>query len=348
MASGAKRDERTIRKVSGLDSILGQDSVVDFLFTGLDRGRLAHALLMSGPQGVGKHSTALALAQALNCPTAPGKGCGTCNTCSRILRGVHPDVLEVEPDGRWIKIDQVRALESRVESGPHEAETLVIIFDPADRMNAAAANALLKSLEEPKRSVLFCLVTSAPHAILPTVRSRCQGLRFGPLSDDVLTDLVKKTVPEVFSSLDAAAAERVVGLSEGSLGRAVELASDERFGELLDLVDRTIRAAMAPFDPVAHFAFAAKLAELGRELDRFLAMIEFEVRRRTRLTVLAETDQVPPEDSASSGLLSARVTTGWFRSIERARARFRANANRKLLCEALILDMTRASSQGRA
>ena len=338
MAVDLDKKDRPVRVVQGLGSILGQDPVLDFLFTGIDSARLAHALLMTGPQGVGKHSTALALAQALNCPEAPGRGCGTCNTCSRILRGVHPDVLVVEPDGRWIKIDQVRALESRVEGGPHEANTLVVIFDPADRMNAAAANALLKSLEEPKRSVLFCLVTSAPHAVLPTVRSRCQSLRFAPLADEQLLTLLERRVPDALENLDEAARGRIVALSEGSLGRAVELASDERFGELLAFVDRTMRAARDPFDPISHFVFAGELADLGAELERLLSMLAFEVRRRTRAALLVGSESETLGDDGAE--LSVKVTTRWYAALERARARFRANANRKLLCETLLLDMT--------
>ncbi len=328
------------RQVAGLDSVLGQDDALDFLRTGLERGRLAHALLLNGPQGVGKHTTAVALAQALNCPVAPGQGCGECSTCARMVRRTHPDLVVVEPDGRWIKIDQVRALESRLESGPYEANTLVVVFDPADRMNAAAANALLKALEEPRRSVLFCLVTSAPHAILPTVRSRCQSVRFAPLSTPVLSSLLRRTASQQVAGMDETTIDRIVELAEGSLGRAVELAGDESFSELIQVVDRTMVAARAPFDPVSHFVFAAELAELGPELERLLSMLEFEVRSRTRRVILG--NEGLAGDGTADSIDDPRVLTKWFAALQKAKSRFKSNANRKLLCETLLVDLTGA------
>ena len=152
------------------------------------------SLLFAGPSGVGKRLTALAVAQALNCTnTSQGSGlraegsvdaCGACAACTRIARGVHPDVLFVEPgDSGAIKIDQVRDIVDRAQYRPFEGRRRVVIIDEADALVQPAQNALLKTLEEPTPSSVFILVTSRPDMLLPTVLSRCPQLRFRPLSD---------------------------------------------------------------------------------------------------------------------------------------------------------------------
>src|SRR5206468_11280591 len=119
--------------------------------------KVASAYLFEGMVGVGKATTALALAQALNCERAPGQGCGACDPCRKIESGLHPDVVRVEPDGQFIKIAQVRQVTARAAYRPHEGRARVVILDPADAMNLEAANALLKTLEEPPADIHFVL-----------------------------------------------------------------------------------------------------------------------------------------------------------------------------------------------
>ncbi len=170
--------------------ILGQDRAVSQLCRARAAGRLAQAYCFAGPPGVGKRTTALALAQAVNCLVA-GSGavdaCGTCAVCRRIAAGVHPDVTEVRPEGKTvITIDQIRELAARAGLRAYEGKVKVWILDPADQMQEPAANAFLKTLEEPAGASLFILVTAAPSALLPTILSRCQGVRFGLLGETSL------------------------------------------------------------------------------------------------------------------------------------------------------------------
>jgi DNA polymerase-3 subunit delta' len=145
-------------------------------------GSLPPSLIFAGPSGIGKRETAIALAQELNCPATgdpAAAACGSCAVCTRIARGVHPDVLIVEPgDSGSIKIEQVRDLIERAAYRPFEGKRRVVIIDEADTLMAAAQNALLKTLEEPPSSSMFVLVTSRPDALLGTLRSRCIQLRF--------------------------------------------------------------------------------------------------------------------------------------------------------------------------
>lgn len=147
--------------------------------------RLPHALLLNGPQGVGKEQFARRLAAALSCEAEQleGRPCGACQACALNQAGTHPDVhwLAPEEEGRMIRIDAVRGLIDRSSLTTQARGLRVFVIAPADAMNRAAANALLKTLEEPVASSVLLLVSSAPHRLPATIRSRCQRLDFRPV-----------------------------------------------------------------------------------------------------------------------------------------------------------------------
>lgn len=152
-----------------------------------DEGRLPHALLLAGPAGVGKRHLAEALAARLLCEGAHGQGaCGRCRGCHLFLAGNHPDLLRVYPleDRKDLTIAQVREAIAFQELKPQYAPHKVIVVAPAERMNENAANALLKTLEEPAEGTVLILVSDRPGSLLPTIRSRCQRVELGPVAAD--------------------------------------------------------------------------------------------------------------------------------------------------------------------
>ncbi len=190
--------------------------------------RVPPSLLFSGPGGVGKLETAIAIAQAQNCLTLPGKGCGECPACVRIHKGEHPDVRIARPEGagRQLKAESVRQIVSEAPSRPFEGRRRVSIFVDAERMNPTAANILLKTLEEPPPWANLMLVTSNAAALLPTILSRCQVYRFAPLAiDDLTGQLVSQ------HGMDRERATLLAALSGGSLNKALEL-EDESLAEV--------------------------------------------------------------------------------------------------------------------
>jgi DNA polymerase-3 subunit delta' len=173
--------------------INGHRRLVELLARSVERGTLPPSLIFAGPPGAGKRETAIALAQSLNCtnPQTPNPesrisnpdlsvdACGRCAACSRIARGVHPDVLVLEPgDTGLIRVDQVRDVIERAAYRPFEGKRRVAIIDDADALMPQAQNALLKTLEEPPPSSVFVLITTRPDVLLPTVQSRCIRLSF--------------------------------------------------------------------------------------------------------------------------------------------------------------------------
>ena len=210
--------------------ICGQDRPVGLLRRAWAGGRLAQAYCFDGPVGVGKRTTAVALAQAVNClsPLAGPSGaeapdaCGACRACTRIANGRHPDVTLITPEDKTvITIDQIRDLTIRAGLRAYEGTTKVWILDPAHELQEPAANALLKTLEEPAAGSLIVLVTSAGSALLPTIRSRCQEVRFTALSEEHLRTVLER---HGRSPGDAAAAAALAG---GSAERALSLDAAE-------------------------------------------------------------------------------------------------------------------------
>src|SRR6266446_5695569 len=214
--------------------VIGHRRLIGLLARSVRRESLPPSLIFAGPSGVGKRLTAVATAQALNC-TAPiittdssrGHGpsgetvdaCGRCAACKRISRGVHPDVLIVEPgDSGSIKIDQVRDIDDRAAYRPFEGRRRAVIIDDADALVPAAQNALLKTLEEPPPSSVFILVTARPDSLLPTVRSRCSQIRFARLTSADVAEVLERN--HKYPKREALA---VAAAADGSVGRALNV-----------------------------------------------------------------------------------------------------------------------------
>jgi DNA polymerase III subunit delta' len=210
--------------------IVGHRRIKKVLSSGVARGTMPPTLLFAGPHGVGKTLVARATASALNClspvrdrESLPIDACGNCLSCSRIARGVHVEVLQLEPDDRAsIKIDIVRDMLERTGFRPFEGTRRVLIIRDADALEVKAQNALLKSLEEPPPASVFILTTAVPGALLPTVRSRCMRLPFGRLAAADVADVLVRD--HGFTPSDARA---VAGLAHGSVGQALAFGSTD-------------------------------------------------------------------------------------------------------------------------
>jgi DNA polymerase-3 subunit delta' len=197
-----------------------------------------HAYLFEGPPGVGKRAAALGLALALDCPVAPGEGCGTCEVCRRIEAGIHPDVPTLAPTSAssQILVDEVKQIVALAQSRPHEAAARVIVIDDADAMNPNAANGLLKTLEEPAPRNHLVLCSSAPDRLLPTIRSRTQRVRFRALPPGALLEIAAR------HGVERQRAEVAVALADGSARRMLDRAADDD-GAAWEAV-RALRAAV--------------------------------------------------------------------------------------------------------
>jgi DNA polymerase-3 subunit delta' len=186
----------------------------------IETGRVHHAYLFTGMEGIGKRLVALNMAKALNCVHQAGEACDCCRSCQLMAQGMHPDLILIEPTGESIKIDQIRELQQSIALKPYEARWRVIIIDGAEQLTREAANALLKTLEEPPSQTTIILVASAVEGLPPTVVSRCQRIRFSPLSQEEVTTVVR-------DRLSAEAIHILAPLAGGSPGRALRMQGED-------------------------------------------------------------------------------------------------------------------------
>ncbi len=249
--------------------IRAQDAAIGTLKRALTSGKVPHAYIFSGPAGVGKRLSAMALASSLNCTEEREDSCGACNSCRKIARGVHPDVftLSLPEQRKSIPVDSVRELEGRLATRPHEGRAKVAIIDPADRMTESAANAILKTLEEPGAGRFLILVTARISSLLPTVRSRCQVVRFNSLPIPFIKQLL---VEHGCSETQAATA---AAFSSGSLDRAVAFAEgglENRVKALLSFLESAVETT-----PLTGLEIIEELRRGGAKIrDEALALID--------------------------------------------------------------------------
>jgi len=353
-----------------LAEVRGHDRVRVILSRALERDRLPPALLFAGPDGVGKKTLALAVAQATLCERAPAaEPCGECRACRKVAAAAAPGRLEemrreadthpdedvwrnfrLHPDlvlaegwrltktGRpraapEIRVDQVRDLIGEIAGAPFEARRRVFVIDDAHTMNDAAQNTLLKSLEEPPPRSHVILVSSAPVGLRPTIRSRCQRLSFGPLSRAVVAALLAER-----QGVSEEEARGPAALAGGSLGAALAFESEAyaRMREgLLDLRERA-----ETLDPLARLEAAealersedpALLLTTLRSLLRDLAAL----RSGAETRVLLNADAAPRLAALAGGRLGERATLLAERA-EEARLGLRGFANKLLTFDLLV------------
>jgi DNA polymerase-3 subunit delta' len=331
----------------GFASILGQERAVSLLRRAWVGERLAQAYCFHGPAGAGKRRTALALAQAVNCLAEKTGGaggaiqdaCGACLACRKIASGIHPDVTLVRPEDKTvITIDQIRTVAMRASLHPYEGKSKVFILDPADLLQEPAANALLKTLEEPTQRTLFVLVTASPDALLPTLLSRCQGVRFDRLGEGSLRAVLEEhgRPPE-----EAAAA---AALADGSAERALALDLEEVRATRQRVVQHVWGALGSP---VSALTCAESLARDRETLESALEiLVGF-----TREVALGKVGGEAPVSLQADGLTevwhlarqcSVPAILGIYEAQAEAQRALARNANARFTAERMLLCMRRA------
>jgi len=277
------------------ESVRGHDRVVAELRAGLEQGRFPHALLFVGPEGVGKRTFALKLAQAVLCERSPETSldpCGACPSCLQVMAGTHPDVLQVArpEDKHELPIRVIRELCLDLGLKPMHGTRRVAIVDDADDLNDEAANAFLKTLEEPPPGSLLILVGTSAEVQLDTIISRCRVVRFDPLPADLLAALLVEQ-----GVADPAAAAHLADLAEGSVGRARGLADPDLGAFRRSLIDTL--ADPRGFDPPGLASrLAAFIKEAGKERidQRGRARLLFDEMSRFFRGVLWQTAGLEP------------------------------------------------------
>lgn len=348
------------------EKLTGNERVKESLRRMLAVRRVPGALVFTGENGIGKKLFAVELAKSLNCLSPKGtEACDTCAACVRIARFTdaaanaaetnksifwsdYPDIGVVCAWGRFITVGQIRELERETNFRPYEGRARIFLIDEAERMNDEAANALLKTLEEMPPTSHVVLLTARLDALLPTVRSRCQTIRFAPLS----AAEIEKHLAAAKPALPAKEIRLLAQLANGSLARALALDVERYCAQRAPLVDAI--SALAPTTSAAKvdrgrlLRVAEELSDPKRkdEYEAALDVLETLVRDVWLLSLGKENGGIPiinADIRDQLAPLAARVTSrrvaGWLSYIEETRHRLGVNINRRVATDAMFLQM---------
>ena len=347
--------------MSGFESIVGQAQPIRILSAYLGKGAIPHAFLFTGIEGIGKRTTAMAFAMALNCLSgsvmAPyGKdnrrppvkdavfetdACGQCRSCRKIISGNHPDIIHISPSGSQIKIAQIRSLIDDLAMKPYEATVRTVLISEAHCLNPEAGNALLKVLEEPPPRTILLLTAPQVSDLLPTVTSRCQNIRFHPLSEKTLAGMLVQK-----HDIEPEAAAVFAAMANGSYTRAAAMIDSDWIARRQWLIEASglERPGTRMSRPIhRQLAFAERLLQNKEDI---LASLEIMKSWYRDLVVFKwSPDRVINKDlSTKIDLASREMSTdallSGIETICSAQRAVQSNANLKLTLDTMMLRLT--------
>jgi DNA polymerase-3 subunit delta' len=322
-------------------NLLGHEWAVELLQGHLANQRVRHAYLITGPQGVGRRTLGIRLAQALNCPQPPEPTvpCGECRACRLIEKMQHPDlsVVQAEEAGRALKVDQIRGLQRTLSLAPYEATYRTALLLRFEEANPNAANALLKTLEEPPPQVIMLLTASDAEALLPTILSRCEVIRLRPLSIGLVSDGLHNRW-----GLPTEQAHLLAHISGGRPGYALKFSQNP---EALEQRQRRLEELqkLLSVSRVKRFAYVEELtkdkADLQSTLQIWLTFWrDVMLRAAGSSTPLTNIDQ---EDKIIALAEEVELSTAqrFVNKLERSMGQIDRYINARLVAEVLMLDL---------
>ena len=324
--------------------LIGHSWASELLARHITHGTLRHAYLITGPTGVGRRTLALRLAQALACtaPPAPGQPCLQCSTCQRIARMQHPDltITQAEQTGGVLKVEQVRELQHSLALAPYEAAYRVALLLRFEEAHISAANALLKTLEEPNPQVILILTAESAESLLPTIVSRCEILRLRPVR------LEEVTVGMVELGIEPELARLCAHISGGLPGYALTLANDEearqqRSGWLEDLYRLCGSGRVERFDYVQSLTKSTDKESLRGVLQLWGSFWRDILLRTSGASAEIINLDWDVEIAALASQVDTAAAQATLTAIDRTLSHLRANVNPRLALEVLVLDLPR-------
>lgn len=344
------------------DKLIGNNHLKEVFRRMLIADRLPHSLLFVGEEGTGKRAFALELAKAFVCQNPQNsEACDACGACRRadkfnfpnsdkkedyekVFFSEHPDIGMVVPFKNGIPVDAVRQLETEANFRPFEARARFFLIDNAEKLNAAkdnAANALLKTLEEPSPTSYIFLITSRPASLLPTIRSRCQQIRFAPVETKQIEGFLEGT--KQYSIEDA---ELLSRLAHGSVGRGLRLDLG-KFRERREMLLKVIETLLANQNRAALLKIAEEINDAKNKdyYEDYLEILQTLIRDVWILRLGAAADKIVNADlkdklAKLAEKAESKRLAAWLREIEVLRENLSINVNRKIATDALFMQMS--------
>lgn len=327
-------------KAVSWQEIIGHEQQIGQLKHMLETGQLQHALLFTGPEGVGKMTAATLFAAAVLCEnlSRQGEACGECPSCRRLVQMAHPDFIKIAADGQTIKIDQIRAMQQAMSVRPLMGSYRICVIEGAELMTDQAANSLLKLLEEPPAYLIFILTANRRYSLLDTIVSRCRSYRFETVAVNLITGfLTERGVPETL-------ARTAARMSGGRVGLALRLAQPEGFTARDEAIGLLMDLAALPMQRIWDIA-----AGLNDQDDKTVLELLTNIGCCLRDLAMVKTG-VGAELAFSADQLErlSELAAGWSRAslikayaaVRQAQRAIGGNANTRLTIESLFMELT--------
>ncbi len=322
----------------GFDRLSGQEAITAILKSAVKKGEPAHAILFSGPPGSGKSTISLLLAQALNCQSRDTVPCEVCNTCQQVQKGNHPDVIVIEPEDRWIWIDQLREARKNFFYFSYGPGNRVCIIEDADKFTLPAAANLLKILEEPPDKLVFVLNTSHPSRLPATILSRCHHFPLRRVGEDETKNLLRKVKPDISDNeLNLA-----VKLGEGIPGRCLDIILNSKWEERQERVKFLVEKLFYHDVNERELISEAKKWEERDDLPELLELLSRYIKDGLVWKLSGDAHMIVYEESSNfwqKVAVNAMVLKSCLEMIHNTRKMLLYNTNRLLALETLFLQI---------
>jgi len=325
----------------GFSKIVGHKRQIEFLKKAIVNNHLSHGYIFDGEEGLGRRLVAIEFIKAVYCLEHENDACGVCANCVKIDTGNHPDLLMIEPEGNSIKNKQVEELQSFISMKPYESSMKTVIVARGNTMTTSAQNRLLKVLEEPAGEVMIIIISENVEGLLPTIKSRCQRMRFNKLSREEIEGYISKNY-----SLEQEDLTAVAIFSEGSIGKAVEFVDSDVFQigrkNILELI-----YAMHKKDLIKVFEVCEIFEE---QKENILQLLDFMILLYRDILFLNEVRDVEvlinfdlKEDiKALTRIVPEEKIIRYIDLIEECKSALSSNVNTKIAIETLLFNIQEA------
>ena len=318
--------------------VVGHKDILKYISSAVENNRVSHAYILNGERGSGKKMLANLFAMTLLCETGDNEPCGKCHSCKQAESGNHPDIIRVTHEKpNSISVDDIRTqVNNTVDIKPYQGPYKVYIIPQADMMTPQAQNAILKTIEEPPSYAVFLLLTENAETLLPTINSRCVMLKLRNIKDT----LIKKYLMENLEIPDYKA-DMCTAFAHGNMGRAIMLANSDHFNEIREEAVQLLKH-ISEMELNEIVAAVKNISVYKLEITDYLDIIMIWYRDVLLYKATKEIDKVVFKDQLQSIKEQARKSSYEgieliLESLEKAKARLKANVNFDLVMELLFL-----------